>query len=367
MYDTIVIGAGIAGVSTAFWLKEAGQRVLLVDKNGLLAGASGAAGAFLSPRLGKGGPLQQITNEAYRFALEFYERYTAEAFFQKGLVRIPKDSDDAGRFLEFESYIDIPYSRVTAAQYPHIDPSSMEEGALFFPDSAFVDPKRAAYKLIEGFETVWGIDADPRFSGGLWRLGRYRAGKIVFAVGADRIPLHLPYIRIGGLWGERVDLRSDADIPVTLHKKISVSANVGGIVRVGATHVRNDDRSEIERLNALITDAVSLVPGLSDQSLAKIYGGYRSSVSDHFPLAGEVADVVAAKSVLGTPKRGCSPKPGDIPRIRGCHIIGAFGGRGFVFAPLIAKMLADSIIKQETIDSRISPDRLLLRYLRRTA
>ncbi|WP_457597800.1 NAD(P)/FAD-dependent oxidoreductase [Hydrogenimonas sp.] len=364
-YDTIVAGAGIAGVSAAYWLGRTGRRVLLLDKKGLLAGASGAAGAFLSPRLGRGGDLQQITNEAYRFALAFYSRTVPEAFFQKGLVRIPKDRRDAQRFSGFEPFIDIPHWRVTAAEYPHIAAAAMEEGAFYFPDAAFVDPMTVARKLTEGVETAWGVQRPPRYEGGLWRLGRFSAPELVLATGADPLPVPVSYLRIGGLWGERVDLRSEADIPVSLHRNISVSANIDGTVRVGATHVRNDTRSEIERINRLIVDAVDLVPGLSDQHLVRIYAGYRSSVADHFPLAGPLADAAAAKEALGVPRRGFSPGPEDLPRIRGCYIIGGFGGRGFVFAPWIGKMLADSIASNEAVDPRVSPDRFLLRYLRR--
>src|SRR3954470_3223108 len=39
----LVIGAGVHGLSTAWHLAEAGEEVLLVDKTGLAAGASGIA------------------------------------------------------------------------------------------------------------------------------------------------------------------------------------------------------------------------------------------------------------------------------------------------------------------------------------
>ncbi|HFS82645.1 MAG TPA: FAD-dependent oxidoreductase, partial [Epsilonproteobacteria bacterium] len=53
-YDAIVIGAGIAGASAAYFLREKGDRVLVLDKQGIARGGSGAAGAFVSPKIGKG-------------------------------------------------------------------------------------------------------------------------------------------------------------------------------------------------------------------------------------------------------------------------------------------------------------------------
>ncbi|WP_139776668.1 FAD-dependent oxidoreductase, partial [Oceanospirillum multiglobuliferum] len=32
MYDSIVLGAGVIGVNTAYWLAKAGQKVLVVDR-----------------------------------------------------------------------------------------------------------------------------------------------------------------------------------------------------------------------------------------------------------------------------------------------------------------------------------------------
>ena len=363
-YDTIVVGAGIAGISSAYWLREAGQRVLLIDKKGLLAGASGAAGAFLSPRLGRGGDLQKITNEAYRFALDFYARTVAEGFFQKGLVRIPKDEKDAEKFAGYEPFIDLPYERVSAADFPYIDPDAMRYGAYFFPDAAFVDPMTVAKTLTKGIETAWGIDARPEFRNGSWHAGRFSAESIVLATGAECLPIEIPYITIGGVWGERVDVRTDAEIPVTLHRQLSVSANVDGIVRIGATHVRNDPRSEIERVNQLLVDAIALVPALQDQQIVRIYAGHRSSVSDHFPLVGSVADSVRARETLGTPPRSVKPESAGIPGMHGCYIVSGFGGRGFVFGPLMGKMLARKIVEKQPVDRRVSADRYLLRYLR---
>ncbi len=366
-YDTIVLGAGIAGVCAAYWLKEAGQKVLLLDKKGLLAGASGAAGAFLSPRLGKGGDLQRITNEAYAFALGFYAKRVPEAFFQKGLVRIPKDGSDAEKFRVYEKHLDIPFRLCGAEELPFISKEALEYCAFCFEDAAFVDPMSVARKLVEGVDTAFGAAYTPQKVGGRWRVGRYLAENIVIATGSDTLPVEIPYIKIGGVWGERVDVKSGADIPVTLHRQISVSANIGGTVRIGATHVRDDARSEIERVNDLIVSAIELVPGLKDQTLMRIYAGMRSSVNDHFPLVGAVADLQESAKRLKSPPKSVKPESEEVVRKEGCYIVGCFGGRGFVFAPLMGKMLAEKIVDGKIVDLSVSPDRYLLRALRKGA
>jgi len=64
-FDIVVVGAGIAGLSAAYFLAKASLKPLLVDRSaGVATGGSGAAGAFISPRIGKGGALQSLTNEA---------------------------------------------------------------------------------------------------------------------------------------------------------------------------------------------------------------------------------------------------------------------------------------------------------------
>ncbi len=365
-FDSIVIGAGIAGISIAYWLKEAGLKVLLLEKSSLLSGASGAAGAFLSPRLGKGGDLQLITNKAYLFALDFYKKTVPEGFYQKGLVRIPKDDKDAEKFEVFKRHFELSYKWCESKDFPFISSESLKRGAFYFEHSAFVDPMTVAKKLTTSIDVRFGYEAKPIYKDGLWHIDQFVTKNIVLATGADDLPVETPYITIGGVWGERVDVKTSAKVPVTVNKKLSVSTNIDGIVRIGATHVRDDPRSEIERVNQLIQDAIELVPELKGCELVKIYSGHRSAVNDHFPIAGNLADVNEAKKRFKPPYKNIKLESDEIPSIPGCYFIGGFGGRGFVFGPLIGKMLADKMLKNRPIDPTVSTDRYLVRYLKRS-
>jgi tRNA 5-methylaminomethyl-2-thiouridine biosynthesis bifunctional protein len=280
-------------------------------------------------------------------------------------VRIPKNEKDAEKFTACEPFIDVPYEKVGASRFPHIDADALKWGALWFADAAFVDPMGAAKRLLEGVETRWGVEAGPRFANGVWHVEKFAAPNLVLATGAANLPVALPWLSVGGVWGERVDVHSDAEIPVTLHQKLSVSANVNGVVRIGATHVRNDPRSEIERVNQLIVDAVGLVPALADQRIVKIYAGHRASVPDHLPVVGPVPDIAKLAARYQRPPKNLQPGDASIDRMPGLYLVNGFGGRGFVFGPRMGSLAAEAVAKGTSVPPVVSPDRFALRYLRK--
>ena len=75
-FDYVIVGAGIAGCSLAHFLSKYSKSVLLIDKNEDVAfGASGAAGAFLSPLLGKPNKFKDLITKALCFSMNYYKKY----------------------------------------------------------------------------------------------------------------------------------------------------------------------------------------------------------------------------------------------------------------------------------------------------
>ncbi|MGP1561558.1 MAG: NAD(P)/FAD-dependent oxidoreductase [Helicobacteraceae bacterium] len=111
MYDFAVIGAGIAGVSVAHFLAQAGKRVAILDASRLNPAkiqASSAAGAFLSPMFGKG-DLKSFINGAFADALLFYGKHFAPLLTARGLLRLEKHLDRD--FSGLGETMDFPYER----------------------------------------------------------------------------------------------------------------------------------------------------------------------------------------------------------------------------------------------------------------
>ncbi len=88
----------------------------------------------------------------------------------------------------------------------------------------------------------------------------------------------------------------------------------------------------------------------------------RAGSKDYFPLVGKVIDVPKMLDTYPKIVRGAKP---DLQYVENLYVLNGLGGRGFVFAPLMAKILADYISEDITLDARINPDRLFFKWARK--
>jgi tRNA 5-methylaminomethyl-2-thiouridine biosynthesis bifunctional protein len=100
----------------------------------------------------------------------------------------------------------------------------------------------------------------------------------------------------------------------------------------------------------------------SDLKLKKTYCGMRAGSKDYFPLVGRVIDVPYMLENYPTIVRGAKP---ELKYVDNLYVLNGLGGRGFVFAPLMAKLLAEHIIEDKALDKRVNPDRLFLKWCRK--
>ena len=111
-FDYVIVGAGIAGCSLAHFLSKYSQSVLLIDKNEDVAfGASGAAGAFLSPLLGKPNDFKDLVTKALNFSIDYYKKNFSEELQNFGTCRIPKNQEDEEKFQTYIPYMDFEYEK----------------------------------------------------------------------------------------------------------------------------------------------------------------------------------------------------------------------------------------------------------------
>ena len=368
MKHVAVIGAGVAGCMAALFLREKGANVLLIDRSTVAAsGGSGAAGAFVSPKIGKGGPLQKLTNEAFAFAQRFYRERFDDAFHGGGVLRIPKDEADAERFELYEPHNYRPYERRSAEDAAKAGIRNVP-GGFFFPEAGDADAQAICKSIAEEIGLHPMEVQRLRFDGKQWQIEgaqeHLAADAVVLATGHESDLLDLRYMGIKGLWGSRGDYATEGEFPVSFHKDFSLSSRRNGRVKLGATHVKNPApciACDGRPLAALEAKAAELVD-TSDFRLLETFCGMRSGSRDFFPLVGPVIDV--PRMLVESPAvcRGAKAPLLHHPNL---YILNGLGGRGFVFAPLMALRLAEWIIRQRPIDPRVNPDRLFWKWVRK--
>ncbi len=363
-YDTIIIGAGIAGASTAYALTQKGQKVLVLDRRGIASGGSGAAGAFISPKIGKGSPLQTLTNTSFAFAKDFYLSTCPTLFHQTGVIRIPKDEADAQKFSEYEPFNENKYENYKTEQL-QAQGVRAEFDSFYFPEAGDCDAKEVCEFLLSGIEVVQYEVKEIIQEDGLWCVGDYRTKNLVLATGYESDLSDLRYMGIKGTWGTRGDFTSKLSLDVSMHQSMSVGANVNGIIKLGATHEK-----EVKELvpcqegqALLLKENASSLIDTSDLELKEIFCGMRSGSNDYFPLVGKVIDVPFMLENYPAVTRGAKP---EMKYVDNLYVSNGLGGRGFVFAPLMAKILAECIVEDKKVDVRVDPDRLFLKWCRKS-
>ncbi len=368
IYDAIVVGAGIAGCSSAYFLKEKGLDVLVLDRSGVAAsGGSAAAGAFVSPKIGKGSSLQSLTNEAFEFSKDFYLKNFPEYFSQTGVIRIPKDSDDAEKFYEYEKFNESSREWIKEEKLREIGIEQRDDSFLF-DEAGVCDAPKMCQALIENIPYAQYEVKSLNYEDGLWIIGEYRAKKLILSTGYENKFFDMRYMGVKGTWGTRGDYETNLDLDVSMHQQISVSANIDGIVKIGATHEKGVDICICCNGKPLkgIFNLASTMVDTSDFKLKETFCGMRSGSKDYFPLVGEVIDVSTMLEEHPKLPRGIKLKE-EPKKIDNLYVCNGLGGRGFVFGPLMGKLLAEKIVDKREIDERVNPDRLFLKWCRKSA
>jgi len=366
-YDTIVIGSGIAGCSIGHFLQKYGQDILILDRSATAgSGGSGSAGAFISPKIGKGSTLQALTNEAYIFAKDFYLKNYPKHFHQTGIIRIPKDKIDAIKFQEYEEFNRSKYKNIGYNELKDLGIKSRFDSFLF-EGAGVCDAPLMCQEIISYIPHKQHLVKEINYNNGYWNIDdKFKAKNIVLATGHENHLFDMRYMGVRGTWGSRGDYYSNLNLSVSMHQNISISANINGIIKIGATHVKSKEPCIIcdgKPLSSLEEKACLMVDS-SDFKLKQTYCGMRAGSKDYFPLVGGVIDVEKMFEKYPKITRGERVKE-PMSKINNLYILNGLGGRGFVLAPLMGKILAEHIINNKKINKSINPDRLFLKWCRK--
>jgi len=341
-FDFVIIGGGIAGLLSAYFLRD--KNTLLIDKDGILSGASGAAGAFLFPKVGFDTAYTRFINSAILEAIKFYESLSINPH-KKGVLILPRDERDIEKFKKYEKEIKIPFEK--------------REGGFFFKEGCVIDPDEVRKTIKVNFERVRAIDLKKE---DYWIInGEIKTKNVILATGYEEI-IDLKYIKIRPVWGERIEIKTDLKLPHYYHKNCSLG-EIEGIVKIGATHKRNclDCQENEEEAKELIEKANEIAK-IEKYEILDVKGGHRAASVDFFPVVGEVIDI--ERTLEFHPKVVKGERPKKIFYKEGLYIINGMGGRGFSNAYVCAKMLKEFIETKKDLGI-LDSKRLFIKWARK--
>jgi tRNA 5-methylaminomethyl-2-thiouridine biosynthesis bifunctional protein len=383
-YDYVIVGAGIAGCSLSHFLNKYSDSVLLIDKNEDVAfGASGAAGAFLSPLLGKPNSFKNLITKALKFSVEFYRKNYPEEITNCGTCRIPKNNEDREKFLSYIPYMDFDFKEY--------------EDGYFFEIGSVVNPYNICKKLSANVEKILNFDVNQIENiDGFWLINKkIKAKKLFLTTGADVSLIDEKYFNIRAVWGQKIDIHSTTCIDINYHKECSLSKSTTlsdinkNLISIGATHnrftkdmtessydlkltninkIKHNDytqniiQNDIEKLLSLAND----IKKLENVEVVDVKIGARASSVDYFPMVGKLIDSKKSFEKFPHLKNGTHIKNENLEMIENLYVINGVGGRGFVLSLYLANELVENIFNNTVIEEEITNYRLFKRWAKKS-
>ncbi len=371
IYDTAVIGAGINGCAAAHFLTGGGEKVVLFDREGIAAGGSGAAGAFISPKISKGGPLRKLMEEAYLFSLEFYRTFFPALIRVAPLLHLAKYGDENEKVAAFKSATTLP--QLPPEDCPLVLQSETEAfERVLLSQSGLVDAAGVCRALASNARFVRKEIDIIEYEDGFWHLGTIRAKKVILATGAYRPVVSMPHIALRAVWGHRIDIETDTPVPCHLHQYVSIaSTDEAGRSAIGATHdvhfhPETAQRPyDIEAGRAQLLQKADQTLKLQNVRVLKDYTGLRSGSNDYLPMAGRVADAEATLRKFPKMAVGEKHDPSEFIDYPNLFMLNGTGGYGFVLGPLLAKRLAEHMLHGKPVPAAVDPSRFVPRWAKR--
>ena len=159
--DVVVIGAGVSGLSSAWFLARAGKNVVVVEKGTVGGEASGRSGGMISERVDEA-PLIPLAVESIRLwkTMDDELGYPTE-FIHQGRLQVAISEEEMG---DLFSERDVALRHGVAADV--LDPSEIRDlipgitdrtpGGTFYPNGGHANPQRTVQAFAWALQDLGG-------------------------------------------------------------------------------------------------------------------------------------------------------------------------------------------------------------------
>ncbi len=365
--DVIIIGGGVAGLSTAWQLKKRGLSVLVIERQQLGNGSSGRAAGLLGQLRGTKAATKMLM-DGLQVVYDLEKQTGLEIFVQTGSIRIAETEErsqeirrlvDMGRSIRFP-IVDLEIDKLQE-RLPYMKVDDIID-ACFCPTDGHIQPAELVQAYVkagraEGVQYITNCRVEKilveggKGVGVQTAQGEFRADFIVNSTGpwsyylADLSGTSLPTAAIGHYYlttrpTDKVHVGKRSPAVRNRHHRIYSRPESGGLI-VGMYEAEPDEYN-IEDL-----------PHDFDMSLMKAArDNYNVALLIHqaqqrFPWINERTPMTITSGIMTFTPDG-KPFCGKLPDVEGLYHCAGFSGHGIVQSPAIGTIMSDLITRGET-------------------
>jgi len=363
--DVLVIGGGVIGCSTAFFLSLKKVDVVLIERQDIGREASGASAGTLSIQ-NKELDLIPLAREGVRIWSSFQDSLPLNIeFHQSGGLRVAEDEDQFAllcRSVEQQKKVGLDLEIMTHRDLATFAPyvTLAISGASFCKEDARCNPLLATVALSQA---ALAFGARIQTNEPVTRIKVVNRASFIVETTKEQYAVSC-IVNCAGVWSKHVFKMIGLDIPIRLSpQQMMVTEPVTKIIEHVITHIKGKiTLKQVNNGNILIGGgwegygnleqnrkclcydsllgnaqiACRIVPAMKGLNLIRCWIGFEGRTPDLLPLLGNL---------------------NHLPQF----YVACCAKGGFTIGPLMAKVIADLIVEGKTVYpiSKFKPDRLI--------
>jgi glycine/D-amino acid oxidase-like deaminating enzyme len=313
--DVIIIGGGVIGTACAYFLAGRGAKVLVLERNHLVCGATGSTAAIISIS-GSGStpaPLRPLSLESYQLFLDHEQNFDPPLeIIRGGSLYAAFDEQEAVAIRPFYDEIrqmGIDCRLLDGREALDFEPllAPQVTAAIFNPASFHVNPFRLgeAYlnaALRQGGRVEYGVEVQDIVVGNdkvekvVTNRGDFQGNWVVVAGGAhtpgilSALGLQIPIVPARGqvILTEACPRMTDRVLQFVDHLYARQTASGNFYLGSHTEFVGFENRITLEKLTTFTRAFIRAIPMLAGVRALRFFAGFRPICEDNLPVIGSV-------------------------------------------------------------------------------
>jgi glycine oxidase len=316
-YDVIIIGGGVNGCASAYYLSKTGKRVLLLEKERIASKASSAAAGMLGAQVEvtEAGPLFELAKES-RAMFPHLQQDLKELtgidieLVQKGMLKLAYHEEEVlslKKTIALQQGLGEKAAWISREEILRREPDLGMEmlGAMDIPMDGHVNPEKLTHAFANGaiilgaeikeYVEVYSLqDLNQEIVKVETSEGSFAGDSIVVTAGAwskrilSDLGLNLPSYPVKG---ECFSVMTDKPVleSTIFTDSCYIVPKSGNRLVVGATMVPHtfSEKVSIGGLASLMKEAIRTLPAIEHASFERTWAGIRPQTGDGLPFLGK--------------------------------------------------------------------------------